>query len=127
MEPLMTNHIETHPQRCGGKPCVAGTRIRVWDIYVWHVLRGQSPEEIVHNFPQLTLADVHAALAYFWEHQEEIRQQMKQSEDLVERLKAEKGPGLLERLRAQDATTDPVPPLHECFTAEEMRNRVEFL
>jgi uncharacterized protein (DUF433 family) len=89
MEPVVANHVEIDPQRCGGKPCIAGTRIRVWDVYVWHVLQGQSPEEIVHAFPQLTLADVHGALAYYWDHQEEIRRQMKEAEDLVERLRRE--------------------------------------
>ena len=111
MEPITAKHVETVPGRCGGKPCVAGTRIRVWDVYVWHDLQGQSPEEIVHNYPQLSLADVHAALAYFWEHQDEIRRQMKGAEALVSRLRAENGPSLL----------------HECFTAEEMKKRVEFL
>ena len=110
MEPLITKHIETVPGRCGGKPCVAGTRIRVWDVYVWHELQGQSPEEIVHSFPQLTLTDVHAALAYFWEHQAEIRQEMRQAEDLVSRLRRESGPGLLDDLRRKDAGTDTLPP-----------------
>ncbi len=56
-------HIESVPGKCGGKPCIADTRIRVWDIHVWHNLRGQSPEQIVAAFPQLSLADVYAALA----------------------------------------------------------------
>ena len=81
-------HIESRPDVCGGKPCVAETRIHVWDIYVWHELQGMAPGQIVHDFPQLTLADVFAALAFFWDHQESIRQQMKQDEDLVARLKA---------------------------------------
>ena len=59
-------HIEMDPAKCGGKPCIAGTRIRVWDIHVWHNLRGQSPEQIITEFPQLSLADVHAALACSW-------------------------------------------------------------
>jgi uncharacterized protein (DUF433 family) len=105
----MINHIESSPQRCGGKPCVVGTRIRVWDIYVWNVLQGRSPEDIVHNFPQLSLADVHGALAYFWDHQQEIRRQMKQAENLAERVKAESGPGLLAGLKADDAATHSIP------------------
>ena len=108
MEPVTVKHIETLPGRCGGKPCVAGTRIRVWDIYVWHELQRQSAEEIVHQFPQLSLADVHAALAYFWDNRAEICSQMKQSEDLVARLRAASGPGLLDRLRGKDAGADSV-------------------
>lgn len=109
MQPTTTkDHIEANPDKCGGKPCIAGTRIRVWEIYVWHELQGRSAEEIVHDFPQLTLADVHAALAYFWDHEAVIRQQMKAVEESVARMKAASGQGLLDRLRDSSADTDPV-------------------
>jgi len=110
MEPVTLKYVESAQGRCGGKPCVVGTRIRVWDIYVWHELQGQSAEEIVHQYPQLSLAAVHAALAYFWDNQTEIRGQMKESEDLAARLQAAAGPGLLDRLRGEDASTDSVSP-----------------
>lgn len=98
-EPVLPRHIETTPDVCGGKPRITGTRIRVWDVYVWYELQGRSPEEIVHDFPQLSLADVHAALAYFWDNQQHIRGQMQQAEDLVARLKGESDAGLLQRLK----------------------------
>ena len=82
MEPTLIRHIESKPGVCGGKPCVAGTRIRVQDIFVWHEMQGKTPDEIVSDFPQLTLADVHAALAYYWDHREEIHRQMKEADDL---------------------------------------------
>ncbi len=66
------NHIEERPDVCGGKPCVVGTRIRVWDIHVWHDLQGTTPAEVVADFPQLSVADVYAALAYYHDHREEI-------------------------------------------------------
>src|SRR5262249_4437535 len=75
MELTFIKHIESKPRVCGGKPCVAGTRIRVQDIYVWHELQGKTPDEIVSDFPQLTLADVHAALAYYWDNREAIQRQ----------------------------------------------------
>ena len=103
MEPVTVKYVETDPARCGGKPCVAGTRIRVWDVYVWHELRGLSADEIVHQFPQLNLAAVHAALAYFWDNQAEIREQMKRSEELADRLQETSGPGLLDGLRGKNA------------------------
>jgi uncharacterized protein (DUF433 family) len=84
-------HIEVNPNKCGGKPCIAGTRIRVWDIHVWHHLRGQSPEQIVADFPQLTLADVHAALAYYFDHREEIQRQAEEDEKFVEEMKRKQG------------------------------------
>ncbi len=65
MVPVIAEHVEITPGVCGGRPCVAGTRIRVLDVVIWSEL-GQSPDEIVASFPQLTLADVHAALAYYW-------------------------------------------------------------
>ena len=96
-------HIDTNPSRCGGKPCVAGTRIRVWDVHVWHDLRGWSPAEIVTQFPQITLADVHAALAYYHDHRDEIDQQMRDADDLVEQMEGAPGPSALDRLRKADA------------------------
>jgi uncharacterized protein (DUF433 family) len=87
----MIQHIESNPAKCGGKPCIAGTRIRVWDIHVWHNLRGQSPEEIIAAFPQLSLADVHAALAYYFDHRDEIQRQAKEDEEFVAKMKREQG------------------------------------
>ena len=62
-QPVAVIHVESKPGVCGGKPCVAGTRIRVWDIHVWHDLQGRTAEEIVADFPQLSVADVYAAVA----------------------------------------------------------------
>lgn len=81
------SHIARTPGICGGKPCIAGTRIRVQDVYVWYELRGQSVDQIVAEFPQLTHADVHAALAYFWDHREEILANMRAADEFVAQLK----------------------------------------
>jgi uncharacterized protein (DUF433 family) len=101
-------HVACIPGVCGGKPCIAGTRIRVQDIYVWHELRGKSPDEIVVDFPQLTLADVYAALAYFWDHRDEILRQMKNQDEFVERMKKEFPSKLPERLKAAESG-DAIP------------------
>ncbi len=100
-QPITQKHIVSKPDVCGGKPCIAGTRIRVWDIHVWHDLRGQSPEEIVAAFPQLSLASVHAALAYYLDHREQIESQMKDAEDFVARMEAKQGSTRFSRLRDQ--------------------------
>jgi uncharacterized protein (DUF433 family) len=102
-------HIESRPGVCGGKPCIVGTRIRVQDIYVWHELQGKCSDEIVLDFPELSLADVYAALAYFWDNQDEIKKQMKDEEEFVDALKKKAGPGLLDRLRGKDAGRGPIP------------------
>ncbi len=80
-------HIETDAGKCGGKPVIAGTRIRVWDVYVHHERLGKSPDEIVRAYPHITLADVHAALAYYWDHKDQIDQQMRDADEFVAQLK----------------------------------------
>lgn len=91
-------HVEMTPGVCGGKPRIAGHRIRVQDIVLW-TEAGQSPDEIVARFPQLSLADVHAALAYYHDHRVGIDQQIRDDDEFVARMKAEGGPGLLDRVR----------------------------
>ena len=97
--PLRTS-IESQPDVCGGKPCVAGTRIRVQDVFVWHELQGQSADEIVSRFPQLTMADVYAALSYYWDHRDEIQRDMQAESDLVTRLRQQSVSPLAEKLAA---------------------------
>ena len=55
----------------GGRPCIAGTGVTVQRIVGWYKL-GLSPEEIAAEFGHLTLAQVHAALAYYHANREEI-------------------------------------------------------
>jgi len=93
-------HITSTAGVCGGRPCIHGTRIRVQDVYIWHELQGRSPDEIVSAFPQLSLADVYAALAYFWDHRSEILDDMKKQDALVEQAKARFPSKLPERLKA---------------------------
>jgi uncharacterized protein (DUF433 family) len=109
MEPRTINHIESSPGVCGGKPCIVGTRIRVQDIYVWHELQGKTPDQIASDFPQLTLADVHAALAYYWDNRDEIEKQMKEAESLVASMKQKYASKLQEKLAGKDANGNPIP------------------
>ena len=92
---ISQEHIHTDPAT--GKPCIVGTGIRVWDVFVLHERQGRAPDEIVAAFPHITLADVHAALAYYWDHKQEIDRQMKEADEFLEQLKATSGPGPLER------------------------------
>jgi uncharacterized protein (DUF433 family) len=89
MSPTRTiaSHIEITPGTCGGKPRIAGHRIRVQDIVIWHDRMGLSSDEIVTRYPQLSLADIYAALAYYHDNREEIDAQMKASEDLIEEMR----------------------------------------
>ena len=47
------------------------------DVAIWHELRGWSPDEIVAQAPSLTLSDVHTALAYYYDHREEIQDEIR--------------------------------------------------
>ena len=96
--------IASQPGVCGGKPCIAGTRIRVSDVYIWHELQGQSADEIVSEFPQLHMADVYAALSYFWEHRDAILQEIADSEALVAEMKARSISPLQKKLAATHAS-----------------------
>jgi uncharacterized protein (DUF433 family) len=110
MASVQANHIEKKTGVCGGKACVVGTRIRVQDIYVWHELQGQSPDEIVSRFPQLSLADVHAALAYYWDNPDEIQQEMAHAESLLAQLRQSAPSPLEEKLRGMDASKSQISP-----------------
>ena len=54
-----------------GQPIISGTQLRVIDVIASHVYRGHSPEELAVNF-RLSLGQVYAALAYYYQHKEEI-------------------------------------------------------
>jgi uncharacterized protein (DUF433 family) len=101
-------HIVSTPGTCGGKPRITGTRIRVQDVVVWHEAWGLSPEEIVTDFPQLTLAQVHAALAYYYDHREDIRQHMQEAAARVETFK-QQYPSKVFELCSRDNQGDNVP------------------
>lgn len=84
---LLVKHIEKTPSQCGGRACIAGHRVRVQDIVVWHEKRGYSPDEIVDMFPGITLADVYAALTYYFDNRQEIEDEFSKSDERAEWLK----------------------------------------
>ncbi len=71
MSKLDYRNIEQDPDRCGGQSVVGGTRIRVATILVCY-RHGMNVEEIVQQYPSLKPADVHDALAYAYDHLDEI-------------------------------------------------------
>jgi uncharacterized protein (DUF433 family) len=80
-------HIEITPGVCGGKPRIAGSRIRVQDLVVWSERMGLSADEIVSRYPHLTLADVYSGLAYYHDHREAIDADMEAGRALVEEMR----------------------------------------
>lgn len=96
---VIAEHIEITPDVCGGKPRIAGHRIKVQDIVIWHERMGMSPDEIVFQYPSITLSDVYAALAYYHDHLEEIRQQIKEDEAFVRELQAKNTSQVKQKLK----------------------------
>lgn len=58
-----TSFISIEPDKRSGKPCIRGTRMTVTDV-LEYLAGGMSPEEIVAEFPDLTLDDIRACLAF---------------------------------------------------------------
>jgi len=110
MPPPIAEHIELTPGVCGGKPRIAGHRIRVRDVAIWHEQWGYSPEEIVSHFPQLSLADVHAALAYYFDHRDEIQRHIQEADALVEAMKQAIPSKLQQKLAERDALPNTLSP-----------------
>jgi uncharacterized protein (DUF433 family) len=82
----LTAHIESTPGVCGGKPRISGRRITVQSIAIWHERLGLSPDEIATEH-DLSLADIHAALAYYFDHREEIDQSIADDDAFAEALR----------------------------------------
>jgi uncharacterized protein (DUF433 family) len=89
-------HIEIVQGASGPKARIAGSRIRVSDVAIWHERLGMSADEIVHQYPTITMADVYAALAYYWDHRDEIERAIAEEHAFLERFRRA-NPGPLER------------------------------
>ena len=71
--------IDRDPGIRGGRPKIAGTGLTVRRIVGWYKT-GMSPDEIALEYPHLTLAQVHAALAYYHANREEIEADIAEEE-----------------------------------------------
>ncbi len=63
--------IVRSPETCGGRPCIAGTRVSVQQIAALHK-EGLRPTDILSDYEFLSLAQIYAALAYYYANQAEI-------------------------------------------------------
>ncbi len=99
VENVLTQHIEKTPGVVGGKARIAGTRIRVMDIVIWYEKHGKTADEVVDMFSSITLADVHAAMAYYYDNRNEIEQDFKREAEIVSEMKAKYPSILKEKLR----------------------------
>jgi uncharacterized protein (DUF433 family) len=78
------------PNICGGRLHIDGTRVTVLQIATLYK-RGETPEEIGQNFPQLNLSQVYAALAYYHANRAEVEQELAEDEAEFDRLQAAHG------------------------------------
>lgn len=99
MVDVVREHIEIVQGAGGPKARIAGHRIRVQDVVICHEKLGMSPDEIVYHYPTLTLADVYAALTYYWDHRDEIEKEITDGRAFAEEFRRTNISPLAEKLK----------------------------
>lgn len=104
MSQAVATHIELRPNRAGQpRVYIAGTRVRVQDIYAQAEIHGRTPEEIVESLPHVTLGQVYAALSYLFDHRDEIVREMREDDAFIAALRGKLGEGpLAAKLKAME-------------------------
>ena len=82
-----------------GAPMIEGTRIKVQVIAIAHTSWGLGPKGIRREYPSLTLGEIHSALAYYWDHKEDIDQQIADEEAFAEEMRRQNEPYQRELMR----------------------------
>ena len=101
-------HIATDVR---GVPYIMGTRLKISQIAIQHQEWGETPEQIQQAYPQISIAQVHSALSYYYDHKAEVDAQITAEKQLAERLRADQPPGLTRRVledRARLGCGDPI-------------------
>jgi uncharacterized protein (DUF433 family) len=98
----------------GGKPHLAGTRITVSDVAIWHFRLGQPPEEVAARY-DLSLAAIYAAMAYYYDHKAETDEEIESSRDYYDCKKRASLLLVSQRLQAigRDGCANPLSPGRE--------------
>ncbi len=83
---LMYRYVTRTPGVCGGRPILRGTRVTVRAVVGYHKL-GLGVDEILAALPHLTPAQIYEALSYYYDHTEEIEQEIQENQlaGLIER------------------------------------------
>lgn len=83
-------------------PIVAGTTMKVIELVTGQIAYGWSPEELHFQHPYLTMSQIYSALAYYWDHKEELDADIQQREEYAANLRKQAGESpLVKKLRAQ--------------------------
>ena len=93
----LDRYIVATPGTLGGKARIAGRRISIEDIAIWHLRLGKTVDEICAEY-DLSLAEVHAALAYYYDHQTEIQPQINEGDAFLKALRDSSPSKLAKRL-----------------------------
>jgi uncharacterized protein (DUF433 family) len=84
-----------------GVPWIDGANTTVVELVAEVRAYGWSPEELAYQHPHLSLAQVHSALAFYWDHQSEVDAELERRRELAQRIEAEAGDhALADELRA---------------------------
>jgi uncharacterized protein (DUF433 family) len=70
-----------------GVPLIAGTTMKVIELVLEQTAYGWSAEELHFQHPYLSLGQIHSALAYYWDHKEELDQDIARRHARVEELR----------------------------------------
>ncbi len=83
-------------------PMIAGTQIKVVEIVLDHLAHGSDAREIHREYPHLSLGQIYSALAYYYDHQAEMDEDIAQRMRKVGEIKQRMGPGPITlKLKAQ--------------------------
>ena len=97
---ILDRHIEITPGIVGGKPRIAGHRITVQNIAIWHERLGKTADEIADDY-DLTLGEIHAALSYYFDNREEVDASIEQGQQFAEALRKTTPSKLAAKLEAR--------------------------
>jgi len=83
MSTLLETHIELDER---GVPWISGANTKVIEVVLDKIANGSSPEEIHFQHPNLSLSQIHSALAYYYDHKEEMDREISEQLDRVNAL-----------------------------------------
>ncbi len=89
-------HVELDDQ---GVPMIVGTTMKVVELVMAQLAHGWSPEELLFQHPYLTLGQIHSALAYYWDHKDELDADIERRWQYGESERRKAGPSLAAKLR----------------------------
>lgn len=82
-----------------GTPVIKDTTMKVVELVVEKIAYGWSPEELHFQHPYLTLGQIYSALAYYWDHTEELNQDIERRLKTAEKKSKIKPSFLMDRLK----------------------------